>query len=91
MPRALPARRVARHHLVLQRQPHRPGRAGAPPQRTSDLVLALLGVVLLGEALSTGLLVGFPLVIVGCWLAATGGRLRPRRPADGELPPIAAA
>ena len=49
------------------------------------------GVVLLGEALSTGLLVGFPLVIVGCWLAATGGRLRPRRPADGELPPIAAA
>ncbi|ACB22234.1 hypothetical protein [Methylobacterium radiotolerans] len=48
MPRALPARRVARHHLVLHRQPHRAGRAGAPPPRTSDLVLALLGVVLLG-------------------------------------------
>ncbi|MEG9493874.1 MULTISPECIES: DMT family transporter [Microbacterium] len=57
----------------------------------NPIVAILLGVVLLGEALSTGLLVGFPLVIVGCWLAATGGRLRPRRPADGELPPIAAA
>ncbi|MCX4195509.1 hypothetical protein OMR07_07850 [Methylobacterium organophilum] len=48
MPRALPARRVARHHLVLHRQSHRAGRAGAPPPRTSDLVLALLGVLLLG-------------------------------------------
>ncbi|MBP1182863.1 hypothetical protein [Methylobacterium sp. PvR107] len=46
MPRALPARRVARHHLVLHRQPHSPSRAR--PVRTSDLVLALLGVVLLG-------------------------------------------
>jgi len=48
MPRAFPARRVARHHLVLHRQPYRPGRAGTQPLRTSDLVLALLGVVLLG-------------------------------------------
>ena len=52
----------------------------------NPIVAILLGVVLLGEALSTGLLVGFPLVIVGCWLAATGGRLRPRRPADGVWP-----
>lgn len=46
----------------------------------NPVVAVLLGVVVLGEALSPGLLVGFPLVIVGCWLAATGGRLR-RRPA----------
>ncbi|MCJ2133526.1 hypothetical protein MKK69_05500 [Methylobacterium sp. J-026] len=62
MPRALPSRRMPRHHLVLHRQPQRPGRA--PPVRTSDLVLALLGVVLLGGfallaaiALTTGTLV----------------------------------
>ena len=35
-------------------------------------------------SLSLGLLVGFPLVIVGCWLAATGGRLRPRAGARGD-------
>ncbi|AIQ87972.1 MAG: hypothetical protein CL858_29820 [Cupriavidus sp.] len=63
MPRALPARRVARHHLVLHRQPHRRDRAGAPPLRTSDLVLALLGVVLLG---------GFALLAA---YALTAGRL----------------
>ncbi len=51
----------------------------------NPIVAILLGVLLLGEHLTTGLLLGFPLVIVGCWLAATGGRLRPRRPA--ELPP----
>ncbi|WP_345822007.1 hypothetical protein ACN9MF_01025 [Methylobacterium fujisawaense] len=63
MPRALPARRVARHHLVLHRQPYRRDRAGAPPLRTSDLVLALLGVVLLG---------GFALLAA---YALTAGRL----------------
>lgn len=56
----------------------------------NPIVAILLGVVLLGEQLSGGLLIGFPLVIIGCWLAATGGRLRPRKPASGELPPIAA-
>ncbi|UMY16793.1 hypothetical protein MMB17_19315 [Methylobacterium organophilum] len=45
MPRAFPSRRMPRHHLM----PHRPrDQAGAPPLRTSDLVLALLGVALLG-------------------------------------------
>ncbi len=55
-----------------------------------------LGVVILGEQLTSGLLLGFPLVIVGCWLAATGGRLRRRRlpemPASvppTEAPPVA--
>ncbi|GEP03607.1 hypothetical protein [Methylobacterium oxalidis] len=48
MPRALPTRRVPRHHLMPHRPAQRRGQAGAPPLRTSDLVLALLGVALLG-------------------------------------------
>jgi drug/metabolite transporter (DMT)-like permease len=54
----------------------------------NPVVAVLLGVVVLGEALSPGLLIGFPLVIVGCWLAATGGRLR-RRPAPATDLPVA--
>lgn len=54
----------------------------------NPIVAILLGVVVLGEHLSGGLLIGFPLVIVGCWLAATGGRLRPRKPVASELPPV---
>jgi len=50
----------------------------------NPVVAILLGVLIMGEQLTVGLLIGFPLVIVGCWLAATGGRLR-ARPAD--LPP----
>lgn len=50
----------------------------------NPVVAVLLGVIILGEQLSLGLLIGFPLVILGCWLAATGGRLR-AQPAD--LPP----
>lgn len=46
----------------------------------NPIVAILLGIVLLGEHVTPGLLVGFPLVIAGCWLAATGGRLNPRRP-----------
>lgn len=53
----------------------------------NPIVAILLGVVLLGEPLSAGLVLGFPLVILGCWLAATGGRLR-RRPITADaLPP----
>jgi hypothetical protein len=48
MPRALPSRRLPRHHLALHRPPQRRDHGGAPPLRTSDLVLALLGVVMLG-------------------------------------------
>ena len=46
MPRVVPSRRMPRHHLVLHRPP--PARDRVQPVRTSDLVLALLGVVLLG-------------------------------------------
>lgn len=50
----------------------------------NPVVAILLGVVVLGEHLSGGLLIGFPIVIVGCWLAATGGRLR-RVPLEDQL------
>jgi hypothetical protein len=63
MRRVLSSRRVPRHHLVLHRQPTRPGRA--QPVRISDLVLALLGVVLLG---------GFALLAA---FALTSGMLAP--------------
>ncbi|MGV9194532.1 DMT family transporter [Microbacterium sp. MC2] len=51
-----------------------------------------LGVVILGEQLTPGLLLGFPLVIAGCWLAATGGRPRRRRLPEMpvSVPPTAA-
>lgn len=42
----------------------------------NPVVAIVLGTILLGEELSFGLLIGFPLVILGCWLAATGGRVR---------------
>ncbi|RQP08610.1 MAG: DMT family transporter [Microbacteriaceae bacterium] len=50
----------------------------------NPVVAIALGALLLGEELSVQLLIGFPLVIVGCWLAATGGRLRQRR--DAPIP-----
>lgn len=50
----------------------------------NPVVAILLGVVVLGEHLSGGLLIGFPLVILGCWLAATGGRVR-----GTATPPVA--
>jgi drug/metabolite transporter (DMT)-like permease len=53
----------------------------------NPVVAIVLGTIILSEPLTAGLLVGFPLVIVGCWLAATGGRLRAPR-AEAEFPPI---
>lgn len=52
----------------------------------NPIVAILLGLIVLGESLSLGLLIGFPLVLIGCWLAATGGRLRPRRVDLPSLP-----
>lgn len=54
----------------------------------NPVIAILLGVVVLGEQITPGLLLGFPLVIFGCWLAATGGTIRLRKP-PGDLPPIA--
>jgi len=64
------------------------GPARAPLFTYVNPVVAIaLGMLVLGEELTSGLLLGFPLVIVGCWLAATGGRLRDRAPSDGIAPP----
>lgn len=54
----------------------------------NPVVAIVLGVVILGEDLSVGLVIGFPLVILGCWMAATGGRLRRHRPDAGPLPTV---
>ena len=48
----------------------------------NPIVAIVLGFLVLGEPLTPGLLLGFPLVIVGCWFAGTGGRLRARTPID---------
>jgi drug/metabolite transporter (DMT)-like permease len=54
----------------------------------NPVVAIILGVLILGEQITLGLLIGFPLVILGCWLAATGGTVRVRKPV-GDLPPVA--
>jgi drug/metabolite transporter (DMT)-like permease len=54
----------------------------------NPVVAIVLGTIVLGEEITLGLLIGFPLVIFGCWLAATGGTMRVRPPAS-ELPPVA--
>ncbi len=51
----------------------------------NPVVAIILGAIVLAEPLTPGLLLGFPLIIVGCWFAATGGRLRPVSPQ--ALPP----
>lgn len=51
----------------------------------NPVVAILLGAIVLAEPLTPGLLLGFPLIIAGCWFAATGGRLRPVAPT--ALPP----
>ena len=66
------------------------GPARAPLFTYVNPVVAIaLGAIILGEEITPGLLIGFPLVILGCWLAATGGTIRAKRP-PGDLPPVAA-
>ncbi len=55
----------------------------------NPVVAILLGTIILSEPLTPGLVIGFPLVVIGCWLAATGGTLRARRAPEEELPPVA--
>jgi len=54
----------------------------------NPVVAIVLGMIVLGEQVTVGLIIGFPLVIAGCWLAATGGRFR-SRDTLGDLPPLA--
>jgi drug/metabolite transporter (DMT)-like permease len=48
----------------------------------NPVIAIILGALVLAEPLTPGLLIGFPLVIAGCWFAGTGGRLRPRAAVD---------
>lgn len=52
----------------------------------NPVVAIVLGAVILSEPLTLGLLIGFPVVLVGCWLAATGGVLRSKPPATSTAP-----
>lgn len=51
----------------------------------NPVVAIVLGTILLAEPITPGLLIGFPLIIVGCWFAATGGRLHTRK---ASAPPV---
>lgn len=42
----------------------------------NPIVAITLGAIVLAEPVGPGLLIGAPIVLVGCFLAATGGRLR---------------
>lgn len=42
----------------------------------NPVVAIILGTIVLGEAITPGLLIGFPLVIIGCWLAAGAAGIR---------------
>lgn len=48
----------------------------------NPVIAIILGAIVLAEPLTPGLIIGFPLVIIGCWFAGTGGRLRPRATVD---------
>ncbi|MFD5226580.1 DMT family transporter [Microbacterium sp. NPDC058342] len=50
----------------------------------NPIVAIVLGTALIAEPVTPGLLIGFPIVLIGCWLAATGGRVRARA-ADAGL------
>jgi drug/metabolite transporter (DMT)-like permease len=50
----------------------------------NPVVAIVLGALVLAEPLTPGLLIGFPLVIAGCWFAGTGGRIRPTAAADPD-------
>jgi drug/metabolite transporter (DMT)-like permease len=51
----------------------------------NPVVAVTLGVVLLDESVTPGLVLGFPVVLVGCWLAS-GGRRQTGRVAVTEAP-----
>ncbi|WP_298865684.1 DMT family transporter [Microbacterium sp.] len=44
----------------------------------NPIVAIVLGTVLVAEPVTPGLIIGLPIILIGCWFAATGGRFRPR-------------
>lgn len=61
----------------------------------NPVVAIILGAMVLSEPVTPGLLIGFPVILAGCWFAATGGRLRARPdeavPSTEAMPPATAA
>lgn len=56
------------------------GPARAPLFTYVNPVIALgLGIVVLNEKVTWGLVAGFPIILAGCWLAAGGRRIGPRQ------------
>jgi len=53
------------------------GEAGAPRAQVityiNPVVAVVLGVLVLGEPITLGIALGFPLVLAGSWLATRGG------------------
>jgi drug/metabolite transporter (DMT)-like permease len=45
----------------------------------NTLVALILGVVFLNEPITTGLLIGFPLILVGSWFAGKRHEVKPRK------------
>lgn len=57
----------------------------------NPVVAIALGAVVLSEPITPGLVLGFPLVLAGCWLAATGGWRRKPAAAPEAVEPIPGA
>jgi drug/metabolite transporter (DMT)-like permease len=45
----------------------------------NTLVALVLGVVFLNEPITTGLLIGFPLILVGSWFAGKRHEVKPKK------------
>jgi drug/metabolite transporter (DMT)-like permease len=52
----------------------------------NPIVAIALGTILVAEPVTPGLMIGFPIILIGCWFAATGGRLRPRASESAPVP-----
>jgi drug/metabolite transporter (DMT)-like permease len=62
-----------------------PNRAGLVTY-VNPLIAVALGVIVLGEPLRAGMLVGAALILGGCWLATRPARVRASGPAELAVP-----
>ena len=53
----------------------------------NTLVALVLGVVFLNEPITTGLIVGVPLILIGSWFAGRRHEVRPKK-TKGKTPPV---
>ena len=54
----------------------------------NTLVALVLGVVFLNEPITTGLLIGFPLILLGSWFAGKRHEVRPKRSRGKKGSPV---